>query len=39
MAPPITQSTTTSSNSASGGSSSAPTNRLEREARKHDRRY
>ena len=37
MAPPVTQPATTNSNSASSGSS-APTNRLEREAKKHDRR-
>jgi hypothetical protein len=38
MGPPITQTTTTNSNSASSGSS-IPTNRLERESKKYDRRY
>lgn len=38
MAPPITQPTTTNSTSTSNGST-IPTNRLEREAKKHDRRY
>ncbi|CAF0721288.1 unnamed protein product [Adineta steineri] len=37
MAPPITQPTTTNSNSTTNGST-IPTNRLEREAKKHDRR-
>jgi hypothetical protein len=38
MAPPITQPVTTNSNSTASGST-VPTNRLEREAKKHDRRY
>jgi len=40
MAPPITQpTTTTNSNSTSTSSGSTiPTNRLERESKKHDRR-
>jgi len=37
MAPPITQPVTTNSNSTSSGST-IPTNRLERETKKHDRR-
>lgn len=36
MAPPVTQAATTSSSSTA---STVPTNRLEREAKKHDRRY